>query len=130
MYLRSKFAVCCAGGALLLASCARQAPPLPPDYETNREAYLSLPESVRNLSCEQIVVEDKNLKAAVLRLVRKIHDNRARNQAAGYIGGVIFPPALLALENDDPTKLQLDRNQARRDQLILAEKLKKCAVPQ
>ncbi|HJO88560.1 MAG: hypothetical protein QF553_04465 [Alphaproteobacteria bacterium] len=59
-------------------------------------------------------------------LETEIHGNRGKNQASAYIAGVIFLPAILAVDNDKRAKILLDQNQKYRDELIFGQKAKDC----
>jgi hypothetical protein len=78
------------------------------------------------MACDEINQELTNLTIHDSQLEAQIHGNRGQNQAAGYIAGVIFLPAVLAADNDKSAKGLLDRNQTHRDHLILAQKVKGC----
>jgi len=115
--------------ALLTGACAREAPSLPAESAASSESILgSLPENVRSLTCGRIAAALAKLAEHDRQLESVIGNNRSGNQAAGYIAGVIFPPAILAAENNGAEKTQLDRNQKKRDELLLAQKAKRCAA--
>lgn len=117
--------------AFILVGCARSAPVLPPDTSSDdptalSKAMLSVPPSIKAMSCTEINSEFENLAKNDQVLEEQIHSNRHKNQTAGYIAGVIFPPLLLAVDNDDSAKGLLDKNQYYRDQLIITFRAKKC----
>lgn len=87
---------------------------------------LSVPLSVKAMSCTEINSEFENLAENDQVLEEQIHSNRHKNQTAGYIAGVLFPPMLLAVDNDNSAKSQLDQNQSYRDQLIITFRAKNC----
>ncbi len=129
--LRSSISVALVLGVLLVG-CARPAPPLPETVkalnQTLEQAVANLPASTRSLSCRDIGLKMDALKEHDSRLNQQIQSNRGKNQVAGYIGGVLFPPALLAVDNDSLRKALLDQNQLRRDELIVAQSAKNCTA--
>ena len=129
MLLRTSTSICLFL-ALFVVGCARSAPPLPSSTsnsdETKEQVIARLPITTRNINCKEIFLELEGLKEHDSKLSIQIQGNRGTNQAAGYIGGVLFLPALLAVENDKSAKAMLDQNQYRRDQLIVAQWAKSC----
>lgn len=85
-----------------------------------------VPANVRAMNCRQINQEIEHLAENDSELEQQIQSNRGRNQVAGYIAGVIFLPALLAVDNDSGTKSLLDQNQHYRDELVIAYRGKDC----
>lgn len=116
----------------LLAGCARSAPNLPADYQGDRaaldRAMTKVPANVLALNCGQINQEIERLAENDSALDRQIQSNRGQNQVAGYIAGVFFLPAILAVDSDSGTKNLLDQNQLYRDNLVVAFRGKKCPV--
>ena len=110
--------------------CARTAPELPLNYTYNTGSskellsQVSLP--IRGMTCDKIKQELSDLSVRDSQLEAKIHGNRDKNQAAAYIAGVIFLPAILAVDNDNSAKIFLDLNQKYRDQLIFGQRVKGC----
>ena len=109
---------------LLTAACARIAPALPPEINTDvsalSAAFAGVPAEIRAMSCGGINTAIESLAENDDQLERQIQANRGQNQAAGFIAGVLFLPAILAVENDGGAKDRLDQNQRRRDDLIVA----------
>lgn len=129
LHLRNK--TFCLFAAFIVVGCARSAPVLPPDTSGGDPAaisktMLSVPLFIKAMSCTEINSEFENLAKNDQALEKQIHSNRHKNQTAGYIAGVIFPPMLLAVDNDDSSKNLLDQNQFRRDQLIITFRAKNC----
>tara|TARA_B100000424_G_scaffold263924_1_gene251732 strand:+ start:1245 stop:1556 length:312 start_codon:yes stop_codon:yes gene_type:complete len=90
------------------------------------KAMAAVPQDIKSLSCQQINTEIEDLADHDSYLEQKINANRGRNQVAGYIAGVLFLPAIFAVDNDDGTKTLLDENQVRRDHLVVAYRGKNC----
>jgi hypothetical protein len=115
---------------LVVAACNRPAAELPPDYgsvqarQTASLAEFSADE--QKLSCPEVDDRRRAVKAEADALTAKITSNRGNNQTAGYIGGVLFPPVLFALELNEGEKKSLDSLQARDDHLIKLKSLKRC----
>ena len=86
----------------------------------------TVPHEVKQLTCSEINGEIEHLAEHDSYLEERIRANRGQNQVAGYIAGVFFLPAILAVDNDDGTKTLLDTNQVRRDHLIVAYRGKNC----
>ncbi len=115
----------------VIYGCARTAPELPPDYILNMESPKALlsqvPPLIRGMTCDEINQDLTNLSMHDSQLEAEIQGNRGKNQTAGYIAGVLFFPAILAVDNDKSTKSLLDQNQKHRDHLIFAQKAKGCS---
>jgi hypothetical protein len=52
--------------------------------------------------------------------------NRDHNQAVVYVGGVLFPPLLLAIKPESDAKKTLDDLQMQRDRIDRLSKAKGC----
>jgi len=116
---------------VLLAGCARQSPALPPDLSSRPPEQrllagdLESPEA--RLDCAGLAQEYDNNKQAVAKIEGVIAGNRGHNQAVTYVGGVLFPPLLLAIKPDSDAKQTLDDLQVQRDRLDRLSKAKGCA---
>ncbi len=118
-------------GVLAVSACARSAPALPDksyndDPVALAKALESVPMSIKEMTCAEINSDIGNLAKHDSNLERQIESNRGKNQTAGYIAGVLFPPLILATEHDNGAKALLDENQLRRDHLIITYRGKKC----
>ena len=126
----SSISVCLVALAIVVGGCARNAPALPPELGNDEaaiaKAMAAVPQAVKQMSCKQINLEIENLAKHDSYLEEKIQANRGKNQFAGYIAGVLFLPAIFAVDNDDGTKSMLDENQLRRDHLVIAYRAKEC----
>lgn len=118
------------GLVLVLAACNRPAADLPPDYGSvsarQSVTLAGFSEADRALGCPDIEVQRTALKADADALTKKVTSHRQNNQTAGYIGAVLFPPALFALELSSEDKASLDRIQGREDELIKLKSIKRC----
>jgi hypothetical protein len=118
------------GLILVLAACSRPAADLPPDYgsvSARKTVTLSeFSESDRKLACPDIDLQRAALKVEADELTGKVMSHRQNNQTAGYIGAVLFPPVLFALELSEDDKAALDRIQGREDALIKLKSIKRC----
>ncbi len=118
--------------AIITASgCARNAPELPPETSTIEATkvtnYYQLTEDDNRLNCAQIIEEKAALESQVLTLEGKIKENRTQNQVAGYVGLVLFFPALAATNSNREAKKGLDSLQFRSDQLNYLHNSKNCS---
>ncbi len=116
---------------LVVAGCARPAPELPQDYGSVDANAILLAEDFSRadlgLSCDGIDREMSALSAEMRTLDSKIRGKHGSNEAAGYIAGVLFPPAILATDSGEGEKQALDAHQARRDEFVALKRLKSCA---
>ncbi|RVU39170.1 hypothetical protein EOI86_07940 [Hwanghaeella grinnelliae] len=123
-------AVAFAVAATMLVACARNAPALPKDSSSiNAEGSLStedFSDADIAMSCEQIDVEQDRIRTDAAAYGQEIAKNRGQNQAAGYVAGVLFPPALLATVHNDAEKAELDALQARFDVIQALKRVKNC----
>ncbi len=117
--------------SLLLMGCARNAPELPNEYSSTgvhlSASYEKLPDRVKAADCSMLAQELIALDNSDQEHEDRIHSNREKNQVAGYVGAVLFPPVFLAIDNDDVAKDNLTRNQEKRDQIFIAQKMKNCS---
>ncbi|MDP6031577.1 MAG: hypothetical protein QGH78_03860 [Alphaproteobacteria bacterium] len=115
---------------IAIYGCARTAPELPPNYTHNagspKELLSQVFLPIRGMTCDEIKKQLTNLSMHDSQLETEIHGNRGKNQASAYIAGVIFLPAILAVDNDKRAKILLDQNQKYRDELIFGQKAKDC----
>ena len=116
--------------ALLLGACAAGAPALPPDTTGSTSLHhVSVNDFTpadAALSCTDINAESAELKVKIEQANANIMANRAGNQAAAYIGAVIFPPAYLATEGNYADKDAIKAAYARQDVLLKLTILKGC----
>ncbi|HET9577199.1 MAG TPA: hypothetical protein VFP44_05190 [Usitatibacter sp.] len=87
----------------------------------NRELPKDAPTSCANLLQEWAAIARARDAAEA-----DIAAHRASNQALGYFAGVLFPPLVLGIDNDDEAKQRLEELQVRRDELIQAGRELRC----
>ncbi len=85
-----------------------------------------MPSEIRDMPCPEIESDMARMTHQSADLEKQIEGNRKKNQTAWFLG-MLFPPTMLAVENDKPAKSQLNQNQARRDHLIVASSEKGCS---
>lgn len=126
---RARFLTCVAA-ALVLSACARSAPDLPSDRSSvNAERQVSKIDFSAvdlALSCEAIAREQRGIRDKADAHNQSIRKHRGQNQAASYIAGVIFLPAILATESNEAEKAELDRLQQRHDDLVALRRVRDC----
>lgn len=117
---------------MLIAGCARNAPPLPPDLShlpPEQRLLAGDAESPEGrMDCPALQQEAEQSRAQIRQYEGVILANRGQNQAAGYIGAALFLPALLAVRNDDDAKKNLDQLQAKADRIDRLRKAKGCPI--
>ncbi len=111
-------------------SCAKNAPDLPKDYssinsnekiqETDFEKELLI------LSCDEIIVQIKELNTFNEKNIDKINSTRTQNQAIGYVSTILFPPLWFAIETHSETKDKIDEVYKQKDILYKLQKYKSC----
>jgi hypothetical protein len=118
--------------ALLLGGCARSSPELPPnlsDRPPEQRLLQGDSESAEaKLDCAGLLQERERNRTTSSELEQKISGNRGHNQAVGYIGGVLFPPLLLAIKSDSDLKTTLDQLQSQRDRIDRLSQARKCTT--
>lgn len=116
--------------ALVLAACARSAPELPADRSSVNAAQPLFRSEFKAadlaLACDAIANEQREIRSKADAYNRAIDRNRGQNQAMGYIGAVLFLPAVLATEHNEAEKAELDRLQNRHDELIALRRINNC----
>jgi hypothetical protein len=113
-------------GGLVLAACARSAPPLPAAY-SGSSSQIQLNGEEQNLTCVAIDnrIAAKNQRTQELESI--IQGNRKENQTIGFVAGLVLPPLALAAEGNSKEKKELDGLQAERDRLYTVRRAKNCA---
>jgi hypothetical protein len=121
---------------LLLAACASEAPPLPPDTTSvTRSRDLNIDDftaEARAMSCSEITDERRKIADAMETASNTIAGNRTRNQilvGVFSLGGLVAAPVLLAAEHDDAAKDEITKLYERRDTLMKLATLKHCPAP-
>ena len=116
---------------MLAGACSRQSPELPPDLSARPPEQRLLAgdtdSAEARLDCPGLALEYEHNQEATAKLEQLIAGNRSHNQTVVYVGGVLFPPLLLAVKPDDDAKKKLDEFQAQRDRIDRLSKAKTCA---
>jgi len=116
----------------MLGACARSSPELPPNLSDRPPEQRLLPgdsESAEaKLDCAGLFLEGARNRQTADELEKRIADNRGRNQAIGYIGGVLFLPLLLAVKPDGDIKTTLNQLQSQRDRIDRLTQAHRCAA--
>ena len=116
--------------ACFIAGCAIGARNLPPDYSSiDAKKRLSVDDfdaAAIELTCSQIDEELKILESDYALQAQDIKGKRRQNQAALYLGGVFFLPALLATDNSYEAKAKIENINRAKDQLYKLRAFKKC----
>lgn len=116
--------------AIALSSCARGAPELPPTFADNNQQEiadaLGISEEDKAMNCNQIQLEKSQVDADYAQNEKTIRSNRGRNQTVGYFSAFLLP-LVVATENDDEAKANLNALQIRKDQLDHLWKIKTCS---
>lgn len=120
------------GTLLFLTACARNAPQLPPDLShlsgDQRLLAGDADSAEARMDCAGLKDETVRNRAAKHHYEGIILANRVHNQAAVYIGGVLFTPAYLAAKPDEEAKKNLDQLQAQADRIDRLSKAKACPL--
>lgn len=83
--------------------------------------------STVELTCAEIDEELKILEGDYALQAQDITNKRLQNQAAGYIAGALFPPALLAIDNSSEAKDKIESINRAKDELYKLRAFKKCS---
>lgn len=130
--LPSKINPLCLVAAVVLAACASNAPVLPVDTtSTNRLHELTQADfepTDRAMSCDDIAVERAKTTQEMRLASVNIEANHGRNETAQYVGALLTPVALLALEPNDADRAAFASLYARQDTLIKLATFKACHV--
>ena len=78
------------------------------------------------MDCLALKQEAATAKADVQKNEAVIAANREHNQAVGYFSGVLLPPLVVAIRNDDAAKKSLDELQSKADRIDRLSKAKGC----
>lgn len=117
--------------SFLVAGCSKNALELPNDYSSiDASEKLHVEDfdvKIARLSCLEIDNELKILEIANKSNTQTITNNRSKNQAATYIGSILFLPAYLGLENDSNAKEKIDTINNAKDELYKLQILKNCS---
>lgn len=106
---------------VLLAGCARSAPPLPDDAPSD----IQLTATEAALSCPQVHDNMKEIAESAKAYGAVIRDDRTSNQIAGYFGALFIIPLAGVQMNSDAVK-QLNILQSRWDRWIDVARAKQC----
>jgi hypothetical protein len=118
--------------SFLVAGCSKNALELPHDYssiDATEKLYVEdFDVKIARLSCSEINKELKILESANKANAQTIQNNRSKNQAATYIGSILFLPAYLGLDNDSNAKEKIDTINNAKDELYKLQILKNCSA--
>ncbi|QSP94764.1 hypothetical protein LPB19_16590 [Marinobacter salinisoli] len=116
---------------LALSACVTPPPDLPRDI-SSIDATDKLSEKEFNKpdlekSCSQLSEEINEIAQAREELYSNVSEKRAGDQAAGFIGVLIFPPALLFVDQREGLSTQLNEIHKRLDTINQLVKFKGCS---
>jgi hypothetical protein len=115
--------------ALLLAGCAGDAPPLPPDTtgSTAQHHVTAADFTVADaaLSCSRIAAERETVQATIQKANADVVANRQGNQVATLVGGIV-PLAYIGTEGNYADKDAIKAAYARQDVLDRLAVFKHC----
>lgn len=81
------------------------------------------------LSCTQLTAEVLTNEERAKQLVQEKNSSRNRNIAVGVVGGILFWPALFALDLSDAEKVETEALRARNQYLASLKANQDCTVP-
>lgn len=81
------------------------------------------------LSCAQLTAEVLTNEERAKQLVQEKNSSRNRNIAVGVVGGILFWPALFALDLSDAEKVETEALRARNQYLASLRANQDCTVP-
>jgi hypothetical protein len=116
--------------SLILGACAREAVELPPDL-SNLPPEQRLTTDDRGsaefgYSCAELREIGQTTVSLSDELEGRIRSNRGKNQAVSFLGGMLFPPAVLLVSMDDDAKDVLNRLQVKRDRIQRIRTARNC----
>ena len=85
----------------VISACASKSADIEPAYVSQTQ--------YERMNCRQLTSEAQRVSAAAARVAGKQDEKRGSDQVLTGVGVVIFWPALLALEGDGPTAVELGR---------------------
>ena len=103
---------------MALAGCARSAPDLPATFASAPPPQME--SSARLQRCTALKAEVANLRGVIKMAEEVIAGRRHEDQVQGYFAAVLFPPAMLLIDQQKAQKRALDDRQKEID-LKLAE---------
>ncbi len=119
------------GAALILlfavAGCARSAPDLPP--ETIAPAAQANDAPGRLQRCDALAKEIVATREEMAEIEDVLAGKRHGDQVKGYLADVLFPPALLVMDQHKEQKKALDERQAKVDADLAEERRLRCPTP-
>ncbi|MGD0191005.1 MAG: hypothetical protein ABSD74_09715 [Rhizomicrobium sp.] len=112
---------------LAVAACAREAPPLPAADTFNAPAIQpAMSEQDRLQRCSVLVIQVADLRREMATIEDVITGHRQKDQVEGYLADVLFPPALLAIDQEKTRKAELDERQKKIDDLLIEQHALHC----
>jgi hypothetical protein len=94
---------------LSLAGCARAAPDLPPVFGSAPPSQME--SAARLQRCTALKTEIANLRGEIKTAEDVIAGKRHQDQVEGYFAAVLFPPAMLMIDQQKAQKRALDDRQ-------------------
>jgi hypothetical protein len=110
----------------VLAGCAHDATPLPPESVAARVNAGVLSDPDRLARCEALHRQIATLRSEMTVIREAMSGHRAADQVGGYFAGLLFPPVLLVADQQTARKAALDQRQTQVDQRLAEEKALRC----
>ena len=110
--------------AIGLAGCARSAPDLPPNFGSAPSPQME--EGARVQRCTALKTEIGTLRDEIKVAEDVIAGRRHQDQVQGYFAAVLFPPAMLLIDQQKAQKNALDNRQAQIDAKLAEQHNLRC----
>jgi len=111
--------------AIGLAGCARSAPDLPPTFTSAPPPQME--DGARVQRCTVLKTEIGNLREEIRVAEDVIAGRRHEDQVQGYFAAVLFPPAMLLIDQQKAQKNALDNRQMQIDAKLAEQHNLRCS---
>lgn len=115
---------------LLFTGCANRARDLPPDQSHLPPAERLLSKDKESseyvLTCYELKAELDQTRNSLVKLENELYGVQAKNQSAGLVGILAFPPAMLAMNNNQKMVTEYRKLDEKRERILRIENARQC----
>lgn len=115
---------------VFLSGCAQKARDLPPDLSQlpvqERLLITDKDSPEYNMNCADLKIQLEHIQASMSDAEKQLNSIQASNQAKGSIGILLFPPAMLTMQNNDEISTKYRQLDEKKERILRIQNAHEC----